>query len=227
MIRKLLKLLTRWNDDSYLLFFFIFMCTSVFVIGPLQLEDKFRVFTQPVVSLMVISGVYATSKLRWVRWASILVAMLDFLVTLINYNVDTFWLEVLDISFTVIILMFLTGAVLVRVFRDGQINFYRILGSVSAYVLIGMVFGYLYYLCWLFQPGSFNFSIPISTNQDLVGDLSYFSFVTLFTVGYGDINAVMPMARSLATMEGLIGQLYPVVLIARLVSLELEANKER
>ena len=49
----------------------------------------------------------------------------------------------------------------------------------------------------------------------------YFSFVTLTTVGYGDITAVHPVARSLATAEALVGQLFPAILLARLVSMEL------
>jgi voltage-gated potassium channel Kch len=51
--------------------------------------------------------------------------------------------------------------------------------------------------------------------------LIYFSFATLTTVGYGDITPVHPIARSLAMLEALIGQLFPVILIARLVSMEL------
>ncbi|HEY7534991.1 MAG TPA: potassium channel family protein, partial [Thermodesulfobacteriota bacterium] len=56
---------------------------------------------------------------------------------------------------------------------------------------------------------------------ELDAKLLYFSFVTLTTVGYGDITAVHPVSRSLAMLEGLIGQLFPAILIARLVSMEL------
>ncbi len=51
--------------------------------------------------------------------------------------------------------------------------------------------------------------------------LMYFSLTTLTTIGYGDIVPVNAAGRSLATMEGLIGQLYPAVLIGRLVSLQI------
>ena len=52
-------------------------------------------------------------------------------------------------------------------------------------------------------------------------ELLYFSFVTLTTVGYGDITPLLPAARSLAISEALVGQLFPAVLIGRLVSMEL------
>ena len=50
----------------------------------------------------------------------------------------------------------------------------------------------------------------------------YFSVMTLTTVGYGDITPIHPMARALAMLEAVIGQLFPVILIARLVAMELQ-----
>jgi voltage-gated potassium channel Kch len=55
--------------------------------------------------------------------------------------------------------------------------------------------------------------------------LLYYSFVTLTTVGYGDVTPVAPAARSLAVAEALVGQLFPAVLIARLVSMELASKQ--
>ena len=55
----------------------------------------------------------------------------------------------------------------------------------------------------------------------------YFSIVTLTTLGYGDITAVHPVARSVVMMEALLGQLYPTILIARLVTLQMEARKNK
>jgi Ion channel len=57
--------------------------------------------------------------------------------------------------------------------------------------------------------------------------LGYFSFTTLTTLGFGDILPVSPLARSLAMLEGLVGQLFPVILIARLVAMELEYQRTR
>jgi voltage-gated potassium channel Kch len=59
----------------------------------------------------------------------------------------------------------------------------------------------------------------------LTHGLAYYSFVTLTTVGYGDITPVHPVARSLAIAEALVGQLYPAILIARLVAMEIESRR--
>jgi hypothetical protein len=58
-------------------------------------------------------------------------------------------------------------------------------------------------------------------------ELLYFSFTSLTTMGYGDITPVHPLARSLANLEALIGQLYPAILIARLVSMEIESSARK
>jgi voltage-gated potassium channel Kch len=59
------------------------------------------------------------------------------------------------------------------------------------------------------------------------GLIRYFSFVTLTTLGYGDMLPVSPIARSLATSEALFGQLYPAVMIARLISIEILNRRRR
>ena len=56
---------------------------------------------------------------------------------------------------------------------------------------------------------------------------TYFSFVTLTTVGYGDTVPVDPIARSLATLEATLGQLFPAIILARLVSIEVAERDER
>ncbi|HEX5001975.1 MAG TPA: potassium channel family protein [Bacteroidia bacterium] len=226
MFKKLFRLLARGDDDSYLAFFFIFLVIAVFIMGPLDLNSRFRFYSQPVFSLMVITGVFATTGSRWMRSASIGLAILDFMVSVINSYFDRITFEVLDVAITGVALMFLTGAILTRVFRDGEVNFYRIIGSVCAYILVGLIWGFAYYIFFLFDPSAFLFSGKVALPHSIaMYDLSYFSFVTLFTVGYGDILPFHPFVRSLTTLEGLIGQLYPAILIARLVSMEIEMNR--
>ena len=66
----------------------------------------------------------------------------------------------------------------------------------------------------------------VQHGQDLADVFMYFSLVTLTTVGFGDITAAHPVARSLVTLEAVIGTLYPAILIARLVSLQIEQEKK-
>jgi len=82
------------------------------------------------------------------------------------------------------------------------------------------VFVGLFTLIASLEPNALS-GIRIEENPELASKLIYFSFVTLTSTGYGDIVPVSPLARSLANVESIIGQLYPATLLARLVTLEL------
>lgn len=115
----------------------------------------------------------------------------------------------------------LAALILTQVFRAGPVTTHRIEGAVAVYLLLGIVWGNAYRLVWLVVPGAFTEGGGPVADPSV---LYYFSFVTLTTVGYGDILPVAQAARGLATMEALTGQLYPAILIARLVSLEIASR---
>jgi voltage-gated potassium channel Kch len=117
--------------------------------------------------------------------------------------------------------LLLAVVVFERIFRAGHVTVHRISGAVAAYLLIGLVFAYLYDAIEIMAPGSFHFATPELRNILLADPMTYFSFTTLTTVGYGDITPRTPLSQSLANLEALIGQLFPTILIARLVALEL------
>jgi voltage-gated potassium channel Kch len=86
--------------------------------------------------------------------------------------------------------------------------------------MLGMVWAFAYMLVGSMTPDAFAFSAPSATARPMDRDEAfYFSFVTLSTVGYGDITPVSHAARMLAVVEAMTGLLYVAVLIARLVSM--------
>jgi hypothetical protein len=74
------------------------------------------------------------------------------------------------------------------------------------------------------QPGSFSAGEILEQHQRIA--FTYYSFVTLTTLGYGDINPLSPQAGTLAILEAIIGQLYLAVLIARLVGMHISQSRE-
>jgi len=90
----------------------------------------------------------------------------------------------------------------------------HLFAALSAYLLAGIFFGVFFWVLEQIDPGSFNTTGEFSRMSAL-----YFSFVTLATLGYGDIVARSDIARGLAIVEGVGGQLFLAVLVARLVSL--------
>ena len=103
---------------------------------------------------------------------------------------------------------------------SGHVDSERIFAALSLYILFGLAFGVLFTSVELIQPGSLS---GIGTGPEdrsvLMNQTIYFSFVTLATLGYGDIVPVTPVTRGLANLESILGQLYLTVLVARLVSL--------
>ena len=123
----------------------------------------------------------------------------------------------------------LTVIILVLVFKEGRITGRHIQGAIAVYLLLGLMWAFLYHILSLTLPGAFLEAGAIT--QDTTGgmrrDLTYFSFVTLTTVGYGDIIAVHPLARMLVILEALVGQLFPAILLAWLVSMQIVHSKDK
>ena len=117
----------------------------------------------------------------------------------------------------------LSGVVLALVFRPGPITTRRIEGAISVYLLLGFTWAQAYELVSLWHPEAFAGAVD---GRD-TNPWTYYSFVTLTTVGYGDIMPVHPLARALAVLEALTGQLYLAILLARLVSLEIQSRRDR
>jgi len=100
--------------------------------------------------------------------------------------------------------------------RPGQVNEERIWAALDAYLLAGFALGSLYFTLETVWPDSFG----APDSMDLTpGKAVYFSFITLATVGYGDISPASDVTRGLAVLEAIAGQGYLAILVARLVSL--------
>src|SRR5262249_35785514 len=134
-------------------------------------------------------------------------------------------LQVWSFALTIVLLSILAGLVLWQVFRDGPITAYRIQGAVVVYLLVGVAWAAAYEIIYRSWPGAFQFASRSPDDLRHAHGLLYYSLVTLTTVGYGDITPVHPLARSLAMAEALIGQLYPAILIARLVSMRISRRE--
>ncbi|WP_432735010.1 potassium channel family protein [Maridesulfovibrio sp. FT414] len=98
--------------------------------------------------------------------------------------------------------------------RQATVTRDLIAGAVCIYLLTGLAWADAYSLCEIFREGSFA-GIDINSSVFAIrGALTYFSYVTMLTVGYGDVIPVSLMARSLAILQGLFGQMYLAVFIA-------------
>jgi hypothetical protein len=120
-------------------------------------------------------------------------------------------LGILFVGFTAVI-------ILIHLFQEKEITVDVFSGAICVYFLLGFMWAFAYTLLEVMSPGSFQ------TSQGLGAGLSefvYYSFVTMTTLGYGDITPISSPARSLSLLEAIIGQLYLAVMIARLVGIHI------
>jgi len=175
-------------------------------------------------SLMLISGVAIAWGRPWLFGLTAFVASATLAVRWMTYFTPSFALQVWSGAWSVAAILVICLVLLAQVFRAGPVNSYRLMGAIAVYLLFGAGWAHAYHLTGLLHPGSF--STPAGDTPSVL-DWVYFSYITLTTVGYGDITPVRPIARTLAMGEALTGQLYLAVLIARLVAMEVISWQEK
>ncbi len=113
--------------------------------------------------------------------------------------------------------------VLVRILTHSRVTRQSVIGAICGYVILGFLFAFVYAVLTYFNSNAINVGgqplgvEQVSNVQRHLSELVYFSFITLTTVGYGDIVPVSPIARSTVILEALAGQLYLAAFVARLI----------
>ncbi len=216
-----------WRTDRGLTALLLILFVTLLVAPPLISSRVLSpVFFDVLFSLILVAGAATVSGRKWPALLSAGLALVTLGMRWVRVGTHSPSLSVLDAGLTAFTFLMLAALVLFQVLRKGPITVYRVLGSVAAYLLLGLAWAGAYELVFRLSPGAFR---PPEEAQDPMSLLyysfySFYSFVTLTTVGYGDITPVLPAARSLAMAEGLVGQLFPAVLIARLVSMEIASR---
>jgi hypothetical protein len=215
-----------WSGDLGLTLVTLSLIILIFVITPLREAGlPGRLFLD---LLMLTLMVYGTLSVRQSRVATAFVITTLFICATILGIArihPTLFLHELGSVLSTITLLIYVRIVLLVMFRTGPITWSRIQGGVCAYLLLGMAWASVFQLIEQLLPGSFRFvTIPASMDQ-LTSKLTYFSFGTLTTVG-SDIVPVHPFARSLTTAEGIVGQLFPAILIGALVAMAMQSRSK-
>ncbi|HXX56960.1 MAG TPA: ion channel [Thermodesulfovibrionales bacterium] len=164
-------------------------------------------------TLILITGVYAVSDSKRRLIAAVGIGTLQFFVSALTLSVPSLDLVIPAEIIIVVFYGFTLITVLEYVVRGESVTTDKIFGAISVYLLIGFAWASLYHLVYAHEPSAF------SVSAKGVPDFVYFSFVTLCTVGYGDITPASGFARSLVILEAVTGVLYLAVLVSRLINL--------
>lgn len=212
------QLLRFWEGDSSLAVILGLLLILLFVwpalVTPAQSVDYLR---DIAFSALLLAGATTAMKFGWLR---LVVAVVLGVALVVRWAAVAWPSEALLVgreASTLLLLSLFCLIVGARVYRAGPVTSQRIMGAVAVYLLLGLGWEQGYELLYMLRPESFA-GVDANAGPD---DWIYFSFVTLTTVGYGDITPVSPLARSLAVFEALTGQIYLVVMLARLVALQI------
>jgi hypothetical protein len=217
-----------WSDESSLTSLLVVTVISLFVTcapGEFPLGD---LITDILFSLILATGVLATFRQHWVRLLAIVIAVISMILTWKQHIHPIGYLIIPDNAFKIVFLGLLLAVLAVQVFRSGPVTAHRIRGAVVIYLLLGVMWSFFYNIADVAIPHAFHYTqdLAVSGSHALDRLLTYFSFTTLTTTGFGDITPNAPMTRTLAIFEALTGQLYLVITLARLVSMGIGKSKE-
>lgn len=216
-----------WNEDRSLSALLFYLSINTFLIVPFAHFRAGELSFAVVYSLILLSGVFAIGDNLKAKIGVFVLAILSFLAQWALRFQDVLFLHFADDILAVLFFLALIVIVLRHIFREGDVTFHRIQGAIAVYLLIGLVFSRAYHFIYLLDPVSFQMTDLQLDAETYYSRFVYFSFVTLTTLGYGDITALHLGAKSLVMIEGLFGQLFPAIMITRLVTLEIEHRKNR
>ena len=205
-------------------FFLLFAAlAAMFGVQTLELSGPLRSLVIAPIGLFVVAAtLWVLHERRAVFWTAAVMAI----PALINTIFTPGPLEAAEITesgFHWPFFCFAAVAVTMQVVRSERASGAAVVGSICAYLMISFAFASLYVNLEMTWPGSFGFREPPPAYL-LFSKLSYFSYVTLTTLGYGDIAPLSDLARAFVTLESVVGILFPSVVIARIVSLAVSGG---
>jgi hypothetical protein len=218
-----------WSNETGLTGLLIFFLGYFILLNSLSEFGFGRLLAQIFFSLVIVAGVLTTFQKRWLSFFIIILAAAILALNWAERIRLVTTLGVLTNSLNLIFLGSLLVVVITQVFQEGPVTAHRIRGAIVIYLILGVLWAFMYQVAALTIPQAFRLPEGVKAGDPdaLRRELTYFSFVTLTTTGYGDVTAVHPVARTLAMLEALVGQLYPAIVLASLVSLAIMHQKEK
>lgn len=216
-----------WTQERSLTALLIYLCLSIFVWLPLSENKPWEELVQDIIfNLILLAGCFSVVAGMSTKIVLYLLAINAFVFRGLEFLNPQDIIQQLEILMSVMFYTLLAGLIMRYVLQDEESTAYRIQGAIIVYILFGIICGLLYHAFYLANTKSFNFT-TLPQDQVSFAHLLYFSFTVQTTVGSGDIFPLLPWPKSIIIFQSMFGMLYPVVIIARLVTLEIEHTKQR
>ncbi len=170
--------------------------------------------------LTMATGVWSVRTERQLFILGVVLTVCILLVSLVGFFQDSPGLTMVHVLLLLGFFLLTIWLAIKQVLFSGQVDGNAIVGAICIYLLLGMIWALLFMLVEEVAPGSFK-GLAVEGGSANFMDLVYFSFISLTTMGYGDITPALPLARYLSFMEGVVGQFYVAILVASLVGVRV------
>jgi hypothetical protein len=223
---KKVRFLNRlWDRESGLSGMIVLLTIMQFFLIPLFGSYSFFMVVLNIFwMLFLLAGIFSLSTSKKQASAIAIIPVLFIAFSWISVFRPIPSVLIAELCFSIATFLLLITLVLIKVFEPGPITEYRVIGSIVIYMLFAHLWTVVYIYFYSQIPGSFQLSLPDFESNSLQANFLYFSYVTLTTTGFGEILPLHPFVRALVNLESIIGALYPVILIGKLVS---DANISR
>lgn len=221
MNRGIESAFAEWRFLALTLLICVYLLTAPLIVGKWQL----RILLELLLLLTVL--VTLSANPGWDRLRRVLVGL--WLISIMGTLLSVFsvipewrlWYRTVELLTTVPVLGLLAAGMLAFVRRGRRLTIDSIFATVAAYLLMALLFAQIYLCVVTWDPTSFSMPIGAAerSSQMLQSDMTYFSLVTLATVGYGDVLPATHTARMLAMFQAVIGQFYLAVVVALFVGI--------
>jgi len=208
-----MQAMLRRNENNFL--YLLIGLLVVLLLAPIGV-GRFEGIVNLAFTLTMVTGVWSLAKSRSAYIVGWILGSLSLLISVFDLASAGPWL--LPLGAGVALLFCGTSMVIVlgEVLFGPHLTVNRMAGAVCVYLLLGLSWAFVYGFIFLAAPGSFE-GIPPESPEGQFLTLVYYSFVTLTTMGYGDITPVSHLARALAYLEAVTGVMYVAVLVASLI----------
>jgi len=219
-MRKLITTLqSYWLADASSVTLLIMLIAAVFVLPIIMGTTDRGVLLFNILLLTVFfSGIFSTRSVALISLSAILFSM-HLVLRIIRFGENPYSFFVLENVIAIanaLVFIYINFRLL---FRDQIVNAYRIIGAVNVYLLFALMGALTLEVIHALTGASLGGNVVLTGTEDDYVHFIYFSLTSLTTVGFGDIYAVNPPARMLATFLAALGMLFPAIVIARLVGL--------
>ena len=176
--------------------------------------------------LSLIVAVWSLVRDRFWFIAGIILIVLGAISIVIQVITENVYSEVFGITIVFLFYLMTTVIAFRELFNPGGVDSNKIVGSICVYLLVGLIWAILYYYQSLLNPDAF-IGLEYDDLKEKMFSLIYYSYVTLSTLGYGDITPNSPIAQVLAVTESLFGQFYIAILVAIMVGTHISRYRNQ